>query len=268
MRLVSECAGIREHLVLCYGKAHMTPCLTLYTCVNRAYEDFVPLFSHSALYHCPEVAVEVGIQDYGFSFEYLEAVRLIQDAFPDRFKLSQVDFGPYQGFGRCPNVVRFMGTPQTRNPYIYISDADIITLAPVLEPMRAALSKSGLSYVNLVRPEIPGQPRRLTGTHFSYWDAYYPLPDFSDLLPRGFLSWDECFLYEIVSRKTRIDPAETFCPTFGIHASPNQPLGGGPLFWSREWRAYRASLGFLELETLFSARIRDLVGKIDRESNI
>ena len=46
---------------------------TIYTCCNKKYEHFIPIFVHSILYHNNDVDVEIGIED-DFLSEYVENV--------------------------------------------------------------------------------------------------------------------------------------------------------------------------------------------------
>lgn len=246
--------------------------VTVFTCCNKKYEDFIPIFIHSNLYHNPgTIDIEVGVEAVP-SPETLRALSLIQDWYPSSKVLIRcVSFKPFIIGGRLynpsPNVVRFYETPVLTNKYVYISDIDIITMTDIVYPHFSKMKETGLGYSNIIRPN--SNPKRLTGLHFTEWESYYPLGSIVESITGGSLHNDEVFLHEMVDKK--VGPLRedlNFRPVFGIHCSPNREnLKGGSGWgvdrWIGQWKEYRNSVEFKELEPLFSKKIKENIEKID-----
>ena len=113
------------------------------------------------------------------------------------------------------NSVRFISQPKLKNKYVYITDIDMIILVDnfylhLLDDMNRRNNK----YSNIVRPNS----YRLSGLHFTEYEAYYPIPK-----QKNYNICDEKLLFNIVkSRLTKIDFNTKYRPNFGIHASPNR----------------------------------------------
>lgn len=115
-----------------------TPVRTLvYTCCDRAYEDFVALFAWAALAANPDCAVEVGVESAeAFFVENGAAADAVGARFgADRFVVHEVPFATSDGTRIRPNTVRFVTTPRIVTRYVYIADVDVIMLEPGLTEM-------------------------------------------------------------------------------------------------------------------------------------
>lgn len=244
---------------------------TFFTCCDKKYEHFIPIFLHSILYHNIDVDVEIGVEDLNQDKNIVECINYIKSKYEQsRIELRKVSFKPItirrKDYGLCPNVVRFIETPTIKNDFVYICDIDIITLQKNISQIHINdMDNTGLNYSNIVRPSENKENKRLTGLHFTRWDAYYPIPIFTDLTIRGYLGHDEIFLYQLVAKKNKILETHSFRPVHGIHMSLNRSdlSEWGIKKWKREWLVYRNSDEFLFLEKLFSTKITDNINKID-----
>ena len=193
--------------------------LTFVTCANEAYYKFVAPFIFSCLHQEPEALVEIFVSDINLlKKKYKQSLDLLNDKYGDQFLLTEACFE-----GIMPNTVRFVNTPSRKSDYVYIVDIDIFyTQAEIFTTLVNATRRANQPFSNIVR--VRENEDRLSGLHFTEWDALYPLPDFSDLdlLETN----DEVVLFNLVSRKTGKEPRRDleFRPAFGIHMSPNRPM--------------------------------------------
>jgi hypothetical protein len=246
-----------------------------FTSADRQYEDYAPLYAFSILSHVKDSVVEVGVEDdHSFRSRHGAAWAHVGACF-GRHKLivRSVPWALPHGRSILPNTVRFLVIPKLRAGYVYIGDIDIIILDRQLLSMHLNHMKTtGLPYSNSVRPRTT----RMSGLHFSRFDAYYPVPDVSDL-DLGRMN-DEMVLYEIIKRKRlELQNRIWYRPVHGIHISPNRAPealidhqgrvvnpGWGISFYARQWSETAAEPRFQELRGLLSARVRDALRKIDR----
>jgi len=247
--------------------------LNIFTCADRKYEDFAPLFIAFCLWSNSDATVEIGVEDADrFAAVHREAMsRLTSTHGKNAFLIRNVNWRTSQDRNIFPNSVRFLAEPVLPSEYIYISDIDIVTLEGGIAKQHIDdMARTGLPYSNWVRTG----KKRLTGLHFSRRDWQYPLPPLDDL---DFAEInDELLLYTLVGRKLGYDPplGERFRPVHGIHMSPNRAPGGsirkgnakpgwliGP--HRNRWDQFRRTDGFRDLEPHFSERIRKFVGQID-----
>lgn len=238
---------------------------TFFTCCNKEYEGFVPIFIHSVLYH-NDVDIEICLEDESQLNESDNSIVYIKKCYPDstitlrkaNFKTMFIENKQYK---IIPNVVRFIETPTIKNDYVYICDIDIIILQKQIEQIHIDfMNKIKSDYSNLVRPSLK---KRLTGLHFCKWDSYYPIPNYDDLAE--ILCHDEHFLYYLVKKKNEIIENTTFRPVHGIHASQNREdiNAWGISSWSKQWLVYRQSSEFFHLEKMFSSKISKIIKRID-----
>jgi len=161
-------------------------------------------------------------------------------------------------------VIRFIETPEIKNKYVYITDVDIITLEKNISAKHIYnMKKLGTKYSNIVRPNL--LPKRLSGLHFTEWDAYYPILDYFEMATRSLLSLDEVFLYEMTARKQQINETSEFRPIHGIHISPNRDPKEWiqTVAWNEAWKNFRLSEEFLFLEQLYSDKMKEVIRIID-----
>lgn len=204
--------------------------------------------------------------------EYIIALSELQKKTSGMIALRQVDFGPRVVDGKeyvvAPNTVRFLEEPRFKNPLVYISDIDIITLEEIRPVHLEQMEKAQTNYSNVVRPN--SKPPRLTGLHFTKWEGYYPIPDYSDLVKKALLSLDEIFLHDLVAKTNPVDVKfKMERPVHGIHCSPNRipnaKVGWGlSEKWKEGWEKYRNSDTFRIAQLLFSERVNRSVEIIDR----
>jgi hypothetical protein len=191
--------------------------LLFYCCADRRYEDFAPLFIASSLWSVETARAEIGLESVDrYVGENRRLMQIIEETYRDRVVLRDVAW-TRNGVAIKPNTVRFVTQPETRASYVYICDIDLIFLdrrfpAGHLEFME----KVGLPYSNCTRPDT----ERLTGLHFTAWDAMYPLPDISDLNLRT--TDDEVVLRLMCARKGLGFHDLWYRPVPGIHISPNR----------------------------------------------
>ena len=193
------------------------PKLTFITCANESYYKFIAPFIFSCLHHEPEALVEIFVSDINLlNKKYKQSLDLLRKQYDDKFVLTEACFE-----GIMPNTVRFVNTPSRKSDYVYIVDIDLFyTHSGIFSTLLSAVKKSNQPFSNIVRENTD----RLSGLHFTEWDAMYPLPDFKDL--DLLKTNDEVILFHLVSRKTGKEPRRdlTFRPSFAIHMSPNRPM--------------------------------------------
>jgi len=242
--------------------------LNIFTYCNGIYRDFAPIFILSNLYHNNDCFVEVAMDDANYN-EIKESLNVLSDLYKNKFYVYSVKHKEVQPknvtCNLIPNTIRFILTPINKSDYVYISDIDIITLEKnIIEMHIDNMVKNDLPYSNIVR----SSSTRLTGLHFTPYENYYPIPDYSDLCRKGTLNHDEVFLYELVKKKYpnfKLD--KTYRPVHGIHVSPNREPEGimnwGMKRWKSEWINFRNSDNFLKVEPTFSDMIKSKIKIID-----
>lgn len=252
---------------------------TFFTCVNKKYEDFIPLFIHSILYHNESADVEIGVESLSLDNKTKGSIKFLKDKYPNnKIIIREVSFGTNNidgvSYGIIPNSVRFIETPTIVNEYVYIGDIDIVVLEKDLSVIHINnMKETGLNYSNIVRPYDNSNMKRLSGLHFTKWNSYYPIPKYINLAKEGLLNHDEVLLYRLVSTKNEISELSQFRPVHGIHMSPNRKsdaaLGWGLSKWKNEWLSYRESDEFKFLEkNCFSKRILSNLNIIDKYYNL
>lgn len=260
---------------MCDKNPGTTPAsLLFYSCANRCYEDFVPLYAYFALRSTPGAIAEFGLENSAiFRRENSKNLEFLNNRFgKNRVNLFDVDWSDSANQPILPNSVRFINQPHSRARYVYVGDIDIVILDENLFMSHLRfMERRRLRYSNSVRPDT----LRMSGLHFSEFDALYPLPDISDLEWRTMN--DECLLYEIVRRRGHIiQDAEWFRPVHGIHISPNRTPnrilddtgrtvrpGWGIEPYASAWRQARIEDGFAAFIRTLSTRVQDCLAKID-----
>jgi hypothetical protein len=248
---------------------------TFFTCVDNKYEDFIPIFIHSILYHNDDADVEIGVEKLSLDGKIRNSIDFLKDKYPNnKILIREVNFGKYIIDGRnysiIPNSVRFVETPIIVNEYVYIGDIDIVTLQKDISVIHIKdMKQTGLNYSNIIRSYDNSNMKRLTGLHFTKWDAYYPIPNYVNFAKEGLLNHDEVLLYRLVAMKNDIPESHLFRPVHGIHMSPNRKLddklGWGLDKWKNEWLSYRESNEFKYLENFcFSKRIMENINMINK----
>lgn len=241
---------------------------TFFTCCNKKYEYFIPIFVHSILYH-NDVDIEICVEDINsIDKGTTNIIEYIKSIYPKSVvKIRNGNFGfiniDNKKYKVIPNVVRFIETPTVKNDYVYICDIDIITLQKDIQQIHVNnMNLLNSNYSNIVRPHST----KLTGLHFSKWDSYYPIPDYSDIIKSGIFSLDEHFLYKIVEKKNTILVNATFRPVHGIHASENrEDINTWEIKqWRNEWLIYRNTKEFQYIGKEINAPLKSIIKKIDK----
>jgi hypothetical protein len=244
--------------------------ILFFTCANAAYHDYAPLYACSVLSSAPTARVELGVEgEPAFEAAHGSAFEVLRAHFgADRISAHAVPWLQADGRRVLPNTVRFITPPRGRADYVYIGDIDIIFLDRSFpRPHLEFMARTGLPYSNSVRPGT----RRMSGLHFSRYDAYYPIPSLEGLdLARDN---DEEVLYQLCRRRgLMIQDAEWFRPTHGIHASPNRSIRrrDGQPGWGVKAHlgAYQALIRTDAVRALrphLSPRVRGLLETIERE---
>ncbi len=242
-----------------------------FTCANRAYEDFVGLYIFCALWTMPSAIAEVGVEDVErFYQENSRLVAALGARFPGRFLIRTVDWTILDGKS-LPHSVRFLTEPLSRAEHVYIGDIDVLHLDRAFPSEHLAfMAREGLPYANSVRPGT----RRMSGLHFSRWDAMYPivLPTSADLAGKN----DEMLLADLLEKRgLPIQNRIWWRPVPGIHISPNREPqshvtpegrkvpGWGITPWIKYYQRLRKDKGFRSVEPYLDKEARIALDRID-----
>jgi hypothetical protein len=255
--------------------------LNIFTCCNKEYKNFIPLFIISNLFHNKNTFVEICVDELDLDkLDLKESIEYLNKLYINRFLIRKIKFEKIsindKLYNVIPNTVRFITEPRIKSEYVYISDIDIITLEGDICDMHIShMNNKSLPFSNIVRPyDVNQNYRRLTGLHFTPYDNYYPIPNYDDLISNGVFSRsDEIFLYELVKKRfNNIDEETKWRPVHGIHVSPNRnPIGEmnwGMNNWKKQWLSFRKSPEFLGLELTLNDYIKDKIMTIDKYYNL
>lgn len=243
--------------------------VTVFTACNGKYLEYIPLFALSHLFFNPDAFVEVVYEGY-LPKEVQQQALLIHSVYPESLIVRPGIVGRIMRddkYIRCaPHVNRFIIEPWLKSDYAYITDVDIFCMESIVDKHLEIMAETGLPYSNIQR--IGKIPVALTGLHFSKWDAYYPVPDYLNLIEKKLHNLDEAFLAQLVMNRHRLpSPLERRRPVHGIHASPNREPQGFPGWsverWAEEWKSFRESEKFGLIEPMNSERINGVIAKID-----
>jgi hypothetical protein len=229
--------------------------VTFFTCADKSYEDYVPLFLLSVLKNVPNSFVEIlVVSSEKFRNKNKEAMAYLEEKFKDRFDISDL---PAKDFA---DSLRFVTDIKSKPEFVYITDIDIIYLrGDVVKTHLAVMAWTGLPYSNTYRE---GR-KRMTGLHFTKYDAHYPVPDMAKLLV-GKLNDEEILYQSLLARGYEIS-SQTERPVFGIHMSPNRYHIGewGVEDYVGQWKAFKETEDFKAIYPHLSARIRNYLSLID-----
>ncbi len=249
---------------------------TFFTACNGIYKDFIPVFISSVLFHNDDVVVEIGTDEIPTEESFKRSIRFLLGKYSGKILIhdnwiSNFWHGPRM-YNISPNAVRFMLEPKLKSKYVYISDIDIIVLENNITSMHVNnMQTHGVRYSNVVRP-LKNEDfwKRLTGCHFAEWEFQYPVPDYKSLTDLRMVEHDECYLYEIISKKCNPDESLKFRPIHGIHVSPNRPIvktndtpGWSVNGWKEKWKMYRTSEEFRLIEKNSSDFMKNIFSKLD-----
>lgn len=217
----------------------------VYTCCDKKYTDFIPIFCASLLSANDNVDIEIGISVDRLTYLQELALDKLRELHSDATILIKYNY--FQEIGNKKAIVddsisdlpievptiRFVTEPQIKkDKYVYITDVDIVSLDKNfyighINDMR----ENNRCYSNIVRKE----GIRLSGLHFALSEMQYPL----DLKGIDLTRRNEFVFYEVVSKKFKMDYDATYRPVHGIHMSLNRPSVSGtdkiPGWFPKEW---------------------------------
>lgn len=254
----------------------------VYTCCDKKYSHFIPLYCAALLYSNDEIDIEIGLACNTLDPKEASAIQELQKLYPKSKILLKYNFfeidpdlkvhiyakGIYRGKRMMVNSVRFVSEPMIKDDYTYISDIDIISLDKnfYLGHIKN-LNDRNMIYDNIVRPNNTG---RLSGLHFVRTKDYYPL----DLSGLDFFKQDEILLKKITEKKTKIN--YELCnpelrPVHGPHISLNRPYvagtnsipGWGVKKYKNEWKSFKMSNAYKAIENSFDPIISKQLTKLD-----
>jgi hypothetical protein len=244
--------------------------VNVFTCCNGIYKDFIPLFILSNLYYNDECFVEIGVDIVNYK-PIQTSICMLKQKYPNRFLIREVDFNGKTLDGKhyetIPNTVRFYSEPIVKSKYVYISDIDIIVMEPKFHEIHIQnMSNNNQPYSNMVRKikDKKTNQKKLSGLHFTPYENYYPIPDFTDLIKQGYLSLDEVFLHKLIGKKyPNFNEELTYRPVHGIHTSlnrnPNDKLGWELPPWKNQWDEFSNSKYFKRIEPTFADSIKNII---------
>lgn len=250
----------------------------VYTCADREYAHWIPVYMLSVLMNTDNVDIEIGLEGKLCENDR-KCVEKIKEWFgkksnivikEDFFKRSG-NLAIVQNKKVWLNTVRFITEPIIKDAkYVYIGDIDIIILDKNFPIQHINhMKETRTNYSNIARKT---DPSHLSGLHFSKYESYYPL---SEKCKNGSINVsknDECVLKEIViSKGNKIDYQTTFRPVHGIHCSKNRKYvegknnipGWGADVYKEQWNEFRNSNEFLEIEPLLHPFIKGQIKKLE-----
>ena len=243
--------------------------LNIFTCCDDNYIDFIPLFVVSNLYHIENCFVEVGIKTNDLN-SIKKTELLLNTVCPNKFLIHRLD----NEFGFSTSTIRFIKEPITKSKYVYISDIDIVTLdSTIVSTHLNIMEKHNLPYSNIIRDNTNGY--RLTGLHFTPYENYYPIQDYTDL--NYLLNHDEVFLYHLMQKRfPDVKNNNKLRPVHGIHMSPNRDPLHEKLGWGlnrlnydgtnrkEAWKKFEKSYEFKSIYPHLSERLMENISIINR----
>lgn len=196
------------------------PSVLFFTCATGFYENFVVPYVFFAQKHNRTSLFEFIVDDVvSFSEKHGESVAWLKENLDASILLREVAEMAVKP--KSKNSYRFVMEPMSIADFVYIGDVDIMIMEDIFHHHRAVFDY-GLPYSNIIRRD----GGRLTGLHFSRYDAHYPLGYIDDLIEEE--TNDEALLFRIVDRKgllydsARYRSVHPGRPIHGIHMSLNR----------------------------------------------
>jgi hypothetical protein len=225
----------------------------VYSCCDEVYSHYIPIFCSTILRtdKLKLIDIEIGTNLNSLSEKEEKAINYLRKKYNYAKIIINYNVfiknktGIYYNDTRIKdaNSVRFISQPFLKNKYVYITDIDLFILVDNFYlKLIDDMTKRKCPYSNIVRPNTS----RLSGLHFTKYDAYYPIPK------QKYYPSDEILLYNIVKSKgIKIDKNTNYRPVFGVHASPNRPtvkgtsiVGWGAKKYKFDWINYCKSNDF------------------------
>lgn len=249
----------------------------IYTCADKIYAHWIPLYCLGMLYHNDNIDIEIGIEGE-LCHSDRQALIYLRKKFPNSKILIKENFFEFYGDYAIVNgikcrvhSVRFITTPKIKDEYIYIGDIDIICMERNIFSKHIDFMKNeNMCYSNIVRKSYP---YGLSGLHFSLYNSHYPLPSFSNM---DMMEIDEVLLKNIVIKKgIKLNESVSWRPTHGIHFSKNRPFiggtskipGWGAEAYEQEWNDFTSSKEFKHLYDKSAPWIKKMIEKLNKFYN-
>lgn len=258
--------------------------LTFLAVATGPYKRFAPLYAATALWHVPNSAVELVVDDIDAFYEvHGGAIRYLRKQLSERIHVRQYH-SIFTGWekahlhGLQPNTIRWLEAPSLTSKYTYIGDVDILVCeTDIVRPHVHHMAVLGLPYSNIRRL---GRPN-LTGLHFVNTDAWYCKVDvayrlrLAERLASGQIrKWDEQLLFAIAKERFGVPPESVmtrdpndvgFRCQHGIHVSPNRvrPKGWKMVSYAFAYQRFRRSRMMRGLVRRLDDESRDVVAELD-----
>lgn len=243
--------------------------LLIYTACDKKYEMFIPLFCLSHCIYNKNIDIEIAIEKT-LDDNVEQCLNIIRKYFPE--VNIHINYNSFKVVGysaivngiKCiKNSVRFILKPYTRAEYVYITDIDIICCEDIADTHIADMIQYNSPFSNIVRKNT----KRMTGLHFTKYDAYYPLDINYIKYVNTYNKNDEELLYDIVKKNNNIDLSRTYRPVHGIHMSLNRPTvagtadlpGWGAQNFITQWKHISSTDCYKEMQQLFNKKLSELI---------
>lgn len=263
----------------------------IYTCCDKKYSHFIPLFCAALLWSNTDIDIEIGVSCDSLDPKEDSAIKELQKLYPKSKILIKYNFftinpntieGPYMkavydGKKMMINTVRFVSNPTIKDDYTYISDIDIISLRKnFYEYHIKQMNDYDMIYSNVIRKEMP---QHMSGLHFVKTDKWYPVN--LEKCPRiRYSANDEIILKQIAESKTKLNydlnDINTQRPIHGPHISLNRKEPGGYIDkfdrripgwcaspWKHEYKEFIKSEVYKTVEKSFDPLIKMLLSKLN-----
>lgn len=246
----------------------------IYSCVDKEYSHWIPLYCLGMLYHNSNIDMEIGMEGT-LDDDEQQAVEYLRNRFPEskiiineNLFVRDGNYAVVDGIKCIFNTVRFITTPTITDEYIYIGDIDIICLEEdIFRRHIEFMEKENMCYSNIVRKNT--DILRMSGLHFTIYDCYYPLPSFEGI---NMMGNDEAILAEFLIRKgIDLNYSATWRPAHGVHFSKNRPTvggdgkipGWGAKPYKNKWMEFIKSEEYLYIIDKSNKYIKDMTNKLN-----
>ena len=189
-----------------------------FTSATGIYAAFVIPYIYFASIHNKNASFEILVDDENsFEIDNLDALKFLRLKCEINIRSIPKDFINIKNI----NSLRFVVEPTLRAEYVYIGDVDILITRDIFL-MHEHVFHAGLPYSNMPRP----CGTRLSGLHFTRYDAYYPIGDIKGLISE--INDDEILLFNIIKGRGLIYDNFVYAntvkirPTCGLHMSINR----------------------------------------------
>jgi hypothetical protein len=196
---------------------------TVLTAATGYYHVFVLPYVASYHFFNPDSRFEFFVDDpEEFESQYCEGLKILRNRLGEENLIISSPNTDHLHPNHHQAVPRFFQTPTVETEFIYIGDVDVLILDSMITGQHEMnMERNNLPFSNVLRDEDPAHEvrPRLTGLHFSKYEAYFPLP-LEEINPEDQIELDEFALYELVKAKIGDFQIEhRFRPPHGFHFS-------------------------------------------------